>query len=216
MINKLVSCIADTIAVSYAQSSTHQIIFTMNTGLLTSLCAVASLVSVSVNPHDFCLFSYRVCVDPCCSEYIHLYWIFLLYGSSWVSAVDFMQITGNTKRSISIVYSNTLMATLNARQSIRGAVDDTMTVSLQKLKQAGSLPVTSKVHSRSIHALEWILIGCVLSAPAEQYCDQGGYCSRILSGPSIWGSWSTSSLSPFRPALTYQIPVLGHGRDEDK
>ena len=43
------------------------------------------------------------------------------------------------------------MATLNARQSIRGAVDDTMTVSLQKLKQAGSLPVTSKVYSRSIH-----------------------------------------------------------------
>ena len=39
------------------------------------------------------------------------------------------------------------MATLNARQSIRSAADDIMTVSLQ----AGSLPVTSEVYSRSIH-----------------------------------------------------------------
>jgi len=82
------------------------IIFTMNTGLLTSLCAVASLVSILAAPNTFIYIGFFFCMGR--------------------------------------LYSNTLMATLNARQSIRGAVDDTMTVSLQKLKQAGSLPVTSK------------------------------------------------------------------------
>ena len=37
------------------------------------------------------------------------------------------------------------MATLNARQNIRGALDDTMTVSLSKIKQTGSAMVVSQV-----------------------------------------------------------------------
>jgi len=82
------------------------IIFTMNTGLLTSLCAVASLVSILAAPNTYIYIGFFFCMSR--------------------------------------LYSNTLVATLNARKSIRAAVDDTMTVSLQKLKHASSLPVTSK------------------------------------------------------------------------
>jgi len=82
------------------------IIFTMNTGLLTSFCAVASLISILAAPNTF----------------IYIAFFF----------------------NIGRLYSNTLMATLNARQSIRNAVDETMTVSLQNIKQSGSTAITSK------------------------------------------------------------------------
>jgi hypothetical protein len=49
------------------------------------------------------------------------------------------------------------MATLNARQNIRGAVDDTMTVSLSKIKQTGSAMVVSRVGVPRVFIPEKIL-----------------------------------------------------------
>jgi hypothetical protein len=48
------------------------------------------------------------------------------------------------------VYSNSLMATLNARQAIRSAVkDETMSVALRGIHKAGSSTVNSNVNLAS-------------------------------------------------------------------
>ncbi|KIM76349.1 hypothetical protein PILCRDRAFT_826333 [Piloderma croceum F 1598] len=76
------------------------IIFTMNTGLLTSICAVASLISIVSAPNTII--------------YIAFYF------------------------NLGRLYSNTLVATLNARQSIRSVGDEVMTVSLNAIQNASS------------------------------------------------------------------------------
>ncbi|KIM80029.1 hypothetical protein PILCRDRAFT_822855 [Piloderma croceum F 1598] len=75
-------------------------IWTMNTGLLTSLCAVASMISILTAPNTFIYIAFFV--------------------------------------NLGRLYSNTLMATLNARQSIRTALDDNTTISLSRLKPGAS------------------------------------------------------------------------------
>jgi len=127
------------------------IIFTMNTGLLTSLCAVASFISILAAPNTF----------------IYIAFFF----------------------NIGRFYSNTLMATLNARRGVRSTgSDDAMTVSLQRFKQGSSM-VNSKVNpTRMVRALEWIiLIRYDPLATEQQHCDQGGHCSRILAGQCFYG-----------------------------
>ncbi|KAF7982623.1 hypothetical protein HWV62_27041 [Athelia sp. TMB] len=75
-----------------------QILFSVNTGLLTSICAVASLVSILAAPTTF----------------IYIAFFF------------------------NMVYSNTLMATLNARRAIRtgGTSDEVMSISLNGARSA--------------------------------------------------------------------------------
>ncbi|KAF7979920.1 hypothetical protein HWV62_40328 [Athelia sp. TMB] len=77
---------------------TKLILFSVNTGLLTSICAVASLVSILAAPTTF----------------IYIAFFF------------------------NMVYSNTLMATLNARRAIRtgGTSDEVMSISLNGARSA--------------------------------------------------------------------------------
>ncbi|KAJ7826140.1 hypothetical protein B0H13DRAFT_2374531 [Mycena leptocephala] len=63
-----------------------QILFTINTGLLTSLCAVASLISLIVSPTTLVYASFYFCIGR--------------------------------------LYSNALLASLNARDIIRGHIND--------------------------------------------------------------------------------------------
>ncbi|KAJ7088888.1 hypothetical protein B0H15DRAFT_1022378 [Mycena belliarum] len=62
------------------------ILFTINTGLLTSLCAIASLVSLIVSPKTLIYASFYFCIGR--------------------------------------LYSNSLLASLNARNIIRGRIND--------------------------------------------------------------------------------------------
>ncbi|KAJ6609073.1 hypothetical protein B0H10DRAFT_2191417 [Mycena sp. CBHHK59/15] len=62
------------------------ILFSINTGLLTSLCAIASLISLIVSPRTLIYASFYFCIGR--------------------------------------LYSNSLLATLNARDIIRGRIDD--------------------------------------------------------------------------------------------
>ncbi|KZP05910.1 hypothetical protein FIBSPDRAFT_940265 [Athelia psychrophila] len=73
------------------------IMFTMNTGLLTSLCAVASLVSIVAAPNTF----------------IYIAFFF----------------------NIGRLYSNSMLATLNARSVIRAQLTETQSVSMSKLRK---------------------------------------------------------------------------------
>jgi len=77
---------------------TKLIIFTVNTGLITSFCALGSLISVVTSPNT----------------YIHIGWFFCL----------------------SRLYTNCLLATLNARGIIRGSFiqDGTMSFALTNFK----------------------------------------------------------------------------------
>jgi len=75
-------------------------LFTINTGLLTSLCAVASLISIVAAPSTFI--------------YIAFYF------------------------TLGRLYSNSLMATLNARKSIRGEDPEAITLSFRGMHKTGS------------------------------------------------------------------------------
>jgi len=86
-------------------------IFTINTGLMTSLCAVASLVSIVAAPNAFIYIAFFV--------------------------------------NLGRLYSNTLLATLNARQSIRNTLDNT-TISLSGLKQGATSMGNSQRRSNNI------------------------------------------------------------------
>ncbi|KAJ3548835.1 hypothetical protein NMY22_g1118 [Coprinellus aureogranulatus] len=85
-----------------------QILFTVSTGFLTSICAVASLVSILVWGHT------------------------LIYVAFYFS--------------IGRLYSNSCLATLNARKSIRGLGEedtDELSFSLQSFTKSDSKPMTS-------------------------------------------------------------------------
>lgn len=126
-----------------------QILFTMNTGLFTSMCAVASLISVCAT---------RDCVVMIFSTLFrfsrllrHSFTLRSSLTSVGVSIMFFIvsAIHGITELiSIHSVYSNSLLATLNARNSIRGTLSDTQTVSLRNIRpqcSTGSAAQTLKV-----------------------------------------------------------------------
>ncbi|KZP24967.1 hypothetical protein FIBSPDRAFT_821263 [Athelia psychrophila] len=72
------------------------ILYTLNTGLLTSMCALAALLSLELAP----------------STFIYIAFFF----------------------NVGRLYSNSLLATLNARQSIRAGLNQPQTVSLSRLR----------------------------------------------------------------------------------
>ncbi|KAI6004146.1 hypothetical protein EDD15DRAFT_2507560 [Pisolithus albus] len=88
-------------------------LFSLNTGLLTGIFAVASLISISVWPNAFIYIAFYFCVGRrklvrACHWYLHAEMI------------------------LRAVYCNSLLATLNARRIIRAAsTDDDMSMSLQ-------------------------------------------------------------------------------------
>jgi hypothetical protein len=92
---------------------TKLIIFTVNTGLLTSICAVASLISITTAGTTFIYIAFYFCLGR--------------------------------------LYSNSLMATLNARQSIRSAVaEETLSVSLRGIQNSGGSTAVSKGQTNNI------------------------------------------------------------------
>ncbi|KIM83937.1 hypothetical protein PILCRDRAFT_818965 [Piloderma croceum F 1598] len=89
------------------------IIFTINTGLMTSICAVASLISIIAAPTTFI--------------YITFYF------------------------TLGRFYSNSLMATLNARKAIRNAgEDESMSVSLRGIQRTGLSTANFKAPTNNI------------------------------------------------------------------
>ncbi|KAH6880981.1 hypothetical protein BKA70DRAFT_171516 [Coprinopsis sp. MPI-PUGE-AT-0042] len=88
------------------------IIFSVNTGFLTSLCAVASLISITVAGHSFLYIAFFFCIGR--------------------------------------LYTNSLLATLNARKKIRGSENginsttDQFTLSARDTHKVGNGGVTSR------------------------------------------------------------------------
>jgi hypothetical protein len=92
---------------------TKLIIFTMNTGLLTSICAVASLISICAAGTTFIYIAFFFCLGR--------------------------------------LYSNSLMAILNARQSIRSALsDEIMSISLGGIQKSGGTAAASMGQTNNI------------------------------------------------------------------
>ncbi|KAJ8596451.1 hypothetical protein M405DRAFT_166863 [Rhizopogon salebrosus TDB-379] len=87
------------------------ILFSINTGLLTSVCAVLSLISITVWPNTFIYIAFYFCLGR--------------------------------------LYCNSLLATLNARKSLRGdSRDENMSLSLQGIqKSTNSVGTSQKVSS---------------------------------------------------------------------
>lgn len=88
------------------------IVYSVNTGLLTSLCAVASLVSIVLAGHTFLYIMFFFCIGR--------------------------------------LYSNSLLATLNARKKIRAAADniqntsDNLSLSLREFPRSGGINMATK------------------------------------------------------------------------
>ncbi|EAU81155.2 hypothetical protein CC1G_10442 [Coprinopsis cinerea okayama7 len=76
---------------TFTKLANLEILFSVNTGFLTSLCAVASLISITVAGHTFLYIAFFFCIGR--------------------------------------LYTNSLLATLNARKMIRGSADGIHTTS---------------------------------------------------------------------------------------
>ncbi|KAJ3573828.1 hypothetical protein NP233_g2169 [Leucocoprinus birnbaumii] len=88
------------------------IVYSVNTGLLTSLCAVASLISIVLAGHTFLYIMFFFCIGR--------------------------------------LYSNSLLATLNARKKIRAAADniqntsENLSLSLREFPRSGGISMATK------------------------------------------------------------------------
>jgi len=92
---------------------TKLIVFTMNTGLLTSICAVASFISISAAGTTFIYITFFFCLGR--------------------------------------LYCNSLMAILNARQSIRSMLsDEAVSISLCGMQKSGGTAAVSKGQTNNI------------------------------------------------------------------
>ncbi|KAJ3968544.1 hypothetical protein EV361DRAFT_411713 [Lentinula raphanica] len=118
------------------------IVFSVNTGLATSICAVASLVSLIASPNSLLYAPFYFCIgrrEP-------------LFCSSNVALDEYSHhLTHSHRPPFSLsnlsVYSNSLLATLNARNQIRNGSNDTehMMVSLsQASREQTALPTIPK------------------------------------------------------------------------
>lgn len=112
------------------------ILFTINTGLLTSMCAIMSLISVRA---FFCFKGFNsrgrlkvrkltyfvFCVDYRLASHFHLYHILPLSQQAYVALQRINDSLGlYLTPSNFTVYTNTLFATLNARKSLVGGMPD--------------------------------------------------------------------------------------------
>jgi hypothetical protein len=118
----------------------------MNTGLLTSICAVASLISVIIIL--LLLLPSLIEFKQICAAgttFIYIAFFFCLGRRKYLlSAYQIPMIF--TKRIGYTVYSNSLMAILNARQSIRSILsDEVMSISLGGIQKSGGTAAASMV-----------------------------------------------------------------------
>jgi hypothetical protein len=112
-------------------------------------------------------------------------------------------------RYICAVYSNTLMATLNARQSIRTALDDNTTISLSRLKPGASSMGNSQVNSKKTFVFARALMDMVLQRPpnniaikvdtTHEYSEERQYLDGEVHNTPL-----------FDRIPTYDVPVLRH------
>ena len=118
----------------------------MNTGLLTSICAVASLISVIIILLLLLLslIEFKQ-ITAAGNTFIYIAFFFCLGRRKYLlSAYQIPMIL--TERTGYTVYSNSLMAILNARQSIRNMLSDEInSISLGGIPQSSGIAAVSKV-----------------------------------------------------------------------
>ena len=130
----------------------------MNTGLLTSICAVASFISVIIIlllllPS---LIEFKQ-ISAAGTTFIYMAFFFCLGRrkyllSAYQIPMIFIERTGYT------VNCNSLMAILNARQSIRGMLsDEAVSISLYGMQNSGGTAAVSKVIFADYLPWWWIL-----------------------------------------------------------
>ncbi|OBZ71785.1 hypothetical protein A0H81_08279 [Grifola frondosa] len=107
------------------------IIFSVNTGLLTSICAVLSLVTIAALPNTFI--------------YICFYFTLGRRESLPSAPKKFLINPSTNAKTIACwtVYSNSLLATLNARAALRDKSSVDMSLSLRDLQRSESGRVSS-------------------------------------------------------------------------
>ncbi|KAJ3514888.1 hypothetical protein NLJ89_g2112 [Agrocybe chaxingu] len=103
------------------------IAFTVSTGLLTSICAVASLISILASPNTLIYVAFYFCLGR--RKYLYL------------------PSKACSDSSVSSVYSNSVLATLNARQIIRrmGEDSDELSFSLPAFPSLRSANISIKI-----------------------------------------------------------------------
>jgi len=111
------------------------ILFTINTGLLTSLCAVASLISLIVSPRTLIYASFYFCIGR--------------------------------------LYSNALLASLNARAVIRGQINDVDTNFRIKSIPRTRVSITRDVFARSGDSPPTNELSIHIDRETEFYADEG-------------------------------------------
>lgn len=109
------------------------IAFSVQTGMLTSLCAIGSLISISVSPDTF----------------IYICFYFLLGR----------------------LYCNSLLATLNVRNAIRGKGHGDLGISLREISDSGTSTVDNDNHKESDIKAE--AVGYIPGAESEGYLTDG-------------------------------------------
>ncbi|KAJ7131896.1 hypothetical protein C8R43DRAFT_1133565 [Mycena crocata] len=115
------------------------ILFTINTGLLTSLCAIASLISLIISPKTLIYASFYFCIGRRASHLLPIFISICLQPTAVIHGPP--------------VYSNALLASLNARAVIRGQINDVDTNFHIKSKFNPTLPSRSRARiSREVFA----------------------------------------------------------------
>jgi hypothetical protein len=128
----------------------------------------------------------------------------------WVVVSVYLSIhTTNTLMGvlyICAVYSNTLLATLNARQSIRNTLDNT-TISLSGLKQGATSMGNSQVNSRRIFVFARALMDMILQRRSnniaikvdttQEYSEERQYSDGEVHNTPLFDRIPTYTISQF-------------------
>ena len=143
-------------------SPSPQIAFSVQTGMLTSLCAIASLISVSHHfsqtPSVFLMHPLRNTDIPL-SRHFHIHLLLFPAGAMCVRTWSRWRYT-----YLISVYCNSLLATLNVRNAIRGRGHDDLGISLRPIDVSDSN--TSTVDNHKV-----VGSGSVVPAvPLVSYC----------------------------------------------
>lgn len=126
-----------------------KILFSLNTGFLTSLCALSSLISVSSCKFCSMVYFLSTCLDCRGWKHVSLHRFLFLFGETYVHPNS---CNAKIEVHVCIVYSNSMLATLNARKKIRKAAgintaSDNMSLSLRVLPKS---TISSKAKSDTI------------------------------------------------------------------
>lgn len=142
--------------------------------LIFSLFALASLISVSFYFTVLCYYhiTNQSMKDYHCPQHFHLYFVFPLYGSLYVHSFK-------SWRSISVfidyslVYSNSLLASLNARGMMCGTGDDIQIISDQNISLSSfgkSISAVCTLQLLIYWILTLLLFFCILECWTQHWC----------------------------------------------